>query len=181
MSDVIDWSKAPEGYPIWIQGKDSYYSSGWHRELSDRYQSPTGRYYMKRDCAVFTVHTRPQPTPWSGEGLPPVGTVCEVVNCNHDFTKQFNGARVEIILNDGDLAVFRVLGFLDDLKPRYHALIASKFRPIRTPEQIAADELDNRAHDLFRIAWPETHSWGDLSPHWQEAFCRLADSGYRKP
>jgi len=191
MSDVIDWSKAPEGYPLWLedlQATNSLDQSGWHRDDGDRYTDTGGRYWPKRDIAAYKVHTRPQPTPWSGEGLPPVGLTVRIpedMACGNEFLEQFEGLTVEIVghtENDINtpLAIFR---YKLDGSYHYHALCGDNgnFEPIRTPEQIAADERDNRAHDLFRIAWPETHSWRDLSPHWQEAFYRLADSSYRKP
>lgn len=144
MSDAIDWSKAPEGYPIWIQGKDSYYASGWHRELSDRYQCPSGVYYMKRDSAVFTVHTRPQPTPWSGEGLPPVGMVCgHVVSGDKDypFTEWAGGDKLEVIAHREVCGVMLPIVF----NLRHNTATAIQphlLKPIRTPEQIAADERE---------------------------------------
>jgi hypothetical protein len=142
----IDWSKAPEGYPIWITDPDNIIAPAWHKETTTKYIDLDGGFWNKL-YGGFTVHIKP--STWNGTGLPPVGTVCEVYGCNHDFTTQFNCKRVEIILNDGELAVFRVLGFLDDLKPRYHALIACKFRPIRTPEQIAEDERGRRVRQCF--------------------------------
>lgn len=135
MSDVIDWSKAPEGYPLWIEGFDSCYASGWYRELSDRYQSTHGTYYIKRDAGYFTVHERPQPAKWNGEGLPPVGVVLEV---NPDKA----GWRKSVIsyVGDGFIAWMQVG---DLIVPEYGAFIDDcEFRPIRTPEQIAADERE---------------------------------------
>lgn len=74
----IDWSKAPEGFPLWIEdlrpecGGDM---GGWHREESDRFVALDGTYWSKGDdMSGFKVHRQPQ---WDGEGLPPVGVVCE--------------------------------------------------------------------------------------------------------
>lgn len=176
--DEIDWSKAPEDYPIWVEdlmhGEKSH---GWHKESEGRWVDPLGLYWEKSaaERGNCRAHYRPEPTPsWSGEGLPPVGTVCEAKWGRNGWSRcvvfahkpNANGGTDVLVDVDGDWTFFD--------KP-------SMFRPIRTPEQIAADERDKAAHELFRSAWPETHSWGDLSPHWQEAFYRLADAGYRKP
>lgn len=76
-----------------------------------------------------------KPILWNGEGLPPVGTVCEsewpdkewheVIILAHDF-------------HDGEeRAVYRRT---IDGEDSYFGDMAHAFRPIRTSEQIAADE-----------------------------------------
>lgn len=173
MSDAIDWSKAPEGYPIWIQGKDSYYASGWHRELSDRYQCPSGVYYMKRDSAVFTVHTCPQQTQWSGEGLPPVGVVCE-------FKSPSSGGwlKARIIFVSAWTVVLYV--FFEHDEHCYSVSAFEKgnlqFRPIRTPEQIAADERELFARTLtFEMGKDPIDA-----PNAMNQARKMYDLGYRK-
>jgi len=171
MSEVIDWSKAPEGYPIWIQGKDSHYASGWHRELSDRYQSPTGRYYMKRDFAVFTVHTCPQPAPWSGECLPPVGMCVEAywpkdtVPAWLPFKLQYISKTHVIAEAAGKERHYQRSDF-DRERPQ--------FRPIRTHEQIAQHEKTLAVERMSLIV-------GDIDtvPTWTDALSTLYDAGLR--
>lgn len=76
----------------------------------------------------------PRPAPqWNGEGLPPIGLVCEVDNPHepgewHECT---------ILVHDGEIAVF---GCCNGYPYVYDGQSADSFRPIRTPEQIAADE-----------------------------------------
>lgn len=181
----IDWSKAPEGYPVWVEdlmhGEKSH---GWHKQSEGRWVDQLGRYWEKSavERGNCRAHYRPEPTPsWSGEGLPPVGVVCEAAIPHASGP---NNERSFIWIEGSVIAYYEIKGktyaWFAEADGFYPPSIL-EFRPIRTPEQIAADERDKAAHDLFRTAWPETHSWGDLSPHWQEAFYRLADAGYRKP
>lgn len=173
----IDWSKAPEGAEYagtMANGAPEVF----YRDIDDLgcYYAHIGNKWSHKKSAPSNQPLIPRPTPsWSGEGLPPVGTVCEVSGCNHDFTKQFNGAKVEVILNDGDLAVFRVLGVLDDLNTQYHALIACKFRPVRTPSQIAADERESAVKEMLEAAGYEKGT------AWHRMALAIYDAGYRKP
>lgn len=85
---------------------------------------------------------------WNGEGLPPVGTVCEVVGLGtgtlpRSLETWIDGDKVECIAHvamqgaDHVSAVFfnkRAFGFA--------SLRGDCFRPIRTSKQIAAEERD---------------------------------------
>ena len=168
MSEQIDWSKAPEGYPVWIQGADTNFTSGWYRELFDRYESQKGTYYMKRDSSFFTANYRPTTPSWSGEGLPPVGVVCEV---NPDKA----GWRKSVIsyVGDGFIAWLQVG---DLIVPEYGAFIDDcEFRPIRTPEQIAADEREAAIQEMLTgTPWPGSDIARRVCEH-------VYDAGYRKP
>lgn len=77
---------------------------------------------------------------WNGEGLPPVGTVCEFYDC-----EAWSEVRVKFI---GDkYAVLQNLNF--DIERVYCvADKPSKFRPILTPEQIEAERRE-RVCDCF--------------------------------
>jgi hypothetical protein len=168
MSDVIDWSKAQEGYPIWIQGVSGGFVSGWYRELSDRYESPRGTYYMKRDAKYFTARTRPQQTPWSGEGLPPVGAVCEY-RWNGGNWKQVTVFAIKTLASGGQCALFDI-----GIKDWSWSNNPEMFRPIRTPEQIAADE---READIDKLTVLLDSDRGRAMRLIAEA---IYDAGYRK-
>lgn len=74
---------------------------------------------------------------WTGEGLPPVGTVCEVDYCE-------SWQRCEVVAHFrqrcGMVAAFTV-DLVDGAKS-LDAFGSESFRPIRTPEQIAAEERE---------------------------------------
>ncbi|MCV0420096.1 MAG: hypothetical protein K5804_17785 [Microbacterium sp.] len=84
------------------------------------------------------------PLPWSGFGLPPVGSVCEVDNPHspgewHECT---------ILVHDGEIAVF---GYCNGYPYVYDGQSADGFRPIRTAEQIAAEERNDAINKIVAI------------------------------
>lgn len=107
---------------------------------------------------------------WTGEGLPPVGTVCEVIypGYSNERFDRFVGHSVTIVAHDvidaEPVAVFRmpVNGRADEQD--YHALVAKCFRPARTPEQIAAEEALREIEILYSEGGPAA----------------VFDAGYRK-
>lgn len=125
----IDWSKAPEGYPLWIEdlhperGGDE---SGWHNE---NLESPDGSYWD--DCdegSHFRIHRKPEP--WNGEGLPPVGTVCE---WKEKTGFQWVAATV-LFISESSVVLQRSDGFEWQMLTK-----RTVFRPILTMQQIAAE------------------------------------------
>ena len=160
MSEVIDWSKAPEGWDVFIKG--GFYS-GFYRDAGDRYERENGYYRLKNDEAAYTVFRRP----WSGEGLPPVGVVCEAKSMARGSERDWFKASVlyssayTIVLDDYQAGEFVA----------HPATL--QFRPIRTPEQIAAGEREAAILDMERICRSGDFGSGGLAA--------LYDAGYRKP
>lgn len=114
---------------------------------------------------------------WDGSGLPPVGCQCEIDPTveHHEYYARHAGRQALIVAHDvgryGDpIAVYRVVA--DDGYNEYHGLTSGKnnFRPIRTPEQIAAEEREKAVVEMKRV-W----SGSENSP-----FYALYDAGYRK-
>lgn len=71
----IDWSKVPEGFPLWLEGtnEDHRKHSGWYRDAGQVFEgSHGGQWRACREGQFFTIHRKPAPAAWSGEGLPPV-------------------------------------------------------------------------------------------------------------
>lgn len=80
---------------------------------------------------------------WNGEGLPPVGTVCEI-----EQSGEWNRVEVMYLSNCTLLLKFDVDEENDNegaYDPRDPDI---KLRPIRTPEQIAADEREGAIHQM---------------------------------
>jgi hypothetical protein len=152
MSDVIDWSKAPEGWDVFIK---SGFFSGFYRDAGDRYERENGYYRLKEDEADYTVFRRP----WSGKGLPPVGVVCEV-----------DGENVVVVAHhcNGVHAIYAESltdGLLCYGDP-------GEFRPARTTEQIAADERNHAIANIVAQSLGRCDSIGAAY---------IYDAGYRKP
>lgn len=74
--------------------------------------------------------------PWSGEGLPPVGIECEVMHCE-EWTKCQVIAHFD--QRCGPVAAYTV--DIGHGVKQLDACVADQFRPLRTPEQIAAEEI----------------------------------------
>jgi hypothetical protein len=108
-----------------------------------------------------------RPAGWAGEGLPPVGTVCE---CRSTLTGD-DWKEVEI------LAHFKAPGAVAAFVPtsgyrQVAQAIAGCFRPIRSPDQIAAEERKGAIHEMV----DHLKRWTSV----QELCGHLYDAGYRK-
>jgi hypothetical protein len=141
----IDWSKAPEwadihGYvsdiaiPVWV-GNDQYCyvdgrqcgrvfsfygCEGWSREQI--------KGITTRSVDALKAESAPA---WVGVGLPPVGTVCLMLQ--HKCAP----VEVQIRYQDANICVWVETSIAREFcSPDAHKL---EFRPIRTPEQIIAD------------------------------------------
>lgn len=172
----IDWSKAPEGATHFEAARDEsecdvfwrvkdgvalqvWRLIPWKKDPSEQVETFT---YGLKGCDDFDASRAvPRPVSWSGEGLPPVGTVCEwLQGSSHQWE------RIEILAYNGLDAWIR--------QESGRGLIVgniANLRPLRTPEQIAADERENA------ISLMIADSDGCLGP--SEA-SKLYDVGYRK-
>ncbi|MDM9556024.1 hypothetical protein QU926_20640 [Pseudomonas asiatica] len=140
------------------------------------------------EAAYFAIHDhedwiRPGLAPWDGEGPPPVGTVCEVL---------WNESRLEYLktkifgINEHGQPIHR---FEEGPKKyEYQADVlrtdsgTQVFMPLKTPEQIAADEREQEVKDLYY-----TINWGESPEHWSHVgdvrkadYAKAIDAGYRK-
>ncbi|WP_434676187.1 hypothetical protein [Pseudomonas sp. D3-10] len=186
----IDWSKAPPHATHWCPG-NAKMEAGW-------IYNPGGNggefYSCYADKGLehipefpgwqkLRLVPRPSKTAWDGEGLPPVGTVCEVLwsSTTNDYVCCL------VIAHDEGRAVYRFTS--GSRKGEYGADDTSDpfdvptFRPIRTPEQIAAD---NRLHEIrnalsainSKVHFPNDLVGGNILA---AAVAAMIDAGYRKP
>ncbi|HFH2921530.1 hypothetical protein [Pseudomonas aeruginosa] len=140
----IDWSKAPEGATHWEPTGPDFYEGWMKKEGTDWfYWSESGHKWINGflTCDVSadreaTFEARPQEA-WDGHGLPPVGIECEFsLNLG-----SIGWAEGRVIGHDG---VFAVISH----KGEYHPRNENGVRPIRTPEQIAAQEREKAVGDM---------------------------------
>ncbi|SFX16721.1 hypothetical protein SAMN03159390_00596 [Pseudomonas sp. NFACC49-2] len=160
----IDWSNAPEGAEFWSPDSKIFY-----RELDGEFQ----KFSEDRNGWMAAAGKRSdyttliaRPAAWTGEGLPPVGTVCELRA--HKLT-DWSPAKIEFAYRN-----VIVWDWVDE--PSMNGLCTAyahdvETRPLRTPEQIAAEERRTAIKKMQSDA--ECHVYADV-------FGRLYDAGYRK-
>lgn len=201
----IDWSKAPEGATHWDSDMNNRVA-GWMK-LEDgvwywwpakgAFSCPSKWHASLNQHMIKTEGFLERPAPWEGQGLPPIGTVCEWVGCTFapEDPKEPDlhiGDQVTIIAHfkDGefDLAAFT-------FNPQIHNPdrgtawvnqgVHGCFRPIRTPEQIAEEariaELNLMVGAIkdYPCGRHGVDHLTQLKIH-EEACINLYDAGWRK-
>lgn len=170
MESKIDWSKAPEDAEYWcemqffktVNGEWKVWCPGLGSWVNPAYKAPDNFSWWGNAVA------RPTTPSWSGEGLPPVGVVCEVFNrelSNPEWEKcTILFAGKNRFLYDSESCAERC-GYIENLE----------FRPVRTSEQIAEDERERFAQELVAAMG----KGGGPNALYQAR--RMYDLGYRKP
>ena len=173
MESKIDWSKAPEGCIGAFTSKHDFRSVGFSsffvitKRYSD-YGAQAGCSGEDQDGKEYHVFEKywdyhEKPALWSGEGMPPVGVVCMA-----------NGYEVVIVAHhcNGIHAIYaesEVDGLLYYGEP-------NEFRPIRTPEQIAADARRKAIDEMVKALGMDEPGTAEYIR------CGLIyDAGFRKP
>lgn len=173
MSTEIDWSKAPEGATHW-DSRGNACSIGFMkpglRKNEWEYFGCGGHWvlYGVADSELLEdMVTRP--TPWSGEGLPPVGTVC-----NASFAGIDQGlVRVEYM---GKNAC--VLYSLERHEEQCSMVWRYVFSPVKTPEQIEAEQRREAIADMVYSGCGADKDGNNTTAF---ILCGLLyDAGYRK-
>lgn len=156
---MIHWDKAPA---------DATHA---HPEALDPWRKVTGDYaemwYRGRWVSVIGPATGqyvPRPIAWTGEGPPPIGTECEA--------RHPRGAwlAVKVVHREGRSSCCVCV------EKNGRIWWSSAFRPIRTPEQIAAAERESQI-DAIRKAAIGQYTQHGIS--W-DAATAIYDAGYRK-
>ncbi|HCA7769791.1 TPA: hypothetical protein MX426_004517 [Pseudomonas aeruginosa] len=141
----IDWYTAPEGATHW-EPRGSLYREGWMKKVGNKwsYWAEGRKAWISETsaCSVSaereaTFEARPKEA-WDGQGLPPVGITCE--------SWRSGVRRIVKILGHGDEYIFvreddgrEILLSIGD---------GREFRPLRTPEQIAAEEREKAIEEM---------------------------------
>ncbi|MBA1179582.1 hypothetical protein G7008_03610 [Pseudomonas psychrotolerans] len=181
----IDWSKAPEGATHFEAARDEseidvfwrvkdgvalqvWRLIPWRQDPGEQVETFT---YGPKGCDDFDASRAvPRPVSWFGEGLPPVGTVCEY-NLGGEWVEVEVFAHRPSDANSGTDAIF-------DIKPSaswMYSCRPERFRPLRSPEQIAAEEREKAAKQLCVDAGSPELTAGQMAIAY-----RLYDAGYRK-
>ncbi len=165
----IDWNTAPEGATHW-EPRGSLYLAGWMRKVGNKWSywaegrkvwvsgTPGCNVSAEREA---TFEARPQEQ-WDGQGLPPAGAKC-LTNRN-DFLREVT------ILCHGKTRTF----VFDHVSQEEICLVLKNrvFLPIRTPEQIAAEEREKAVGDMAMSIQGVPYQYPTLYA--------LYDAGYRR-
>lgn len=184
MSTEIDWSKIHPQQRKDVPALTTHFAVGTHDhsfvKLPDRYiwapaykcWHPMSKidyqdWFFDRLIPIEQYESL-IPNQWQGEGLPPVGTVCEF-KAGHSQFPELSWTEVRIVSHDnqGDrnFAVFAsVSGYGGCSDP-------ADFRPLRTPEQIATEERAKLIAELYNVITGPGDCWAKAA--------RAIDAGYR--
>jgi len=170
----IDWNEAPEGATAWDarpHAEKTWMRRNWRPNRGWDYWGINHWIHygeIPEEQERQMIH-RPLQQPWNGEGLPPVGTVCEVKGCISHYLKW------------NKVTVFAVRGytvFFDMEDGRWGQTDSHEFRPLRTPEQRAAEE---RAKAIEAMAESSLYGHYAFTSAQAKIACTvLYDAGYRK-
>ncbi len=173
----IDWSNAPEGATHFLPEQDS---RGW---VSCWYKNVAGTWFARNEydrewnmdndyLEDFVPLLIEREKPWTGEGLPPAGTVCEVKGCMGHYLQW---EKVTVFAVRGKTVMF------DMEDGRWGQTDSHDFRPIRTPEQIAADERESAVTEMKQcFDSVSDHLMPTSNKYLETLFGALHDAGYRK-
>lgn len=172
----VDWSKAPEGATHWMPETEHWRNGFWKRDGDVNYYF-TGVAWRRSTNNPFdeqNIVKRPAAPQWSGEGLPPVWTVCMVYPHNTLWGfRSTSGHRRKILAYHGD---FVWLGN-DCMALESTRIDKVDFKPLRTPEQIAAEEREKAIKAMVDVLQVSDN----LSGTAEYIVCGiLHDAGYRK-
>ena len=150
------WKQVGDDTYLWLPARDEWCWMG-------RNALPASAIPIKRD----------EPVAWGGKDLPPAGTVCEMHH--QSWADELWEPRKILFISTRHV----VTSGPDDDDERISYTGALLFRPIRTPEQIAAEE--RRGH----IATLVQHICADGAfdvdgPEVAAAAAKIYDAGYRK-
>ncbi|MBG6848553.1 hypothetical protein [Pseudomonas aeruginosa] len=173
----IDWNTAPEGATHW-EPRGIVFGEGWMKKVGNEWSYWLEGSEVWADCFVSaereaTFEARPQEA-WDGQGLPPVGIEAEVIWDGADIAY----FRAKILAHDEDRVVFRWCE--GESKGQYGSYavlnfgILPTFRPLRTPEQSAAEEREKAVGDMAMsiqgvpYQYPTLYALFDAGYHRQE-------------
>lgn len=153
----IDWSKAPEGatHGRYVENLTPDFYRVHEGSLQFWWLHSVWKLCPWRTINDASMVARPSATQWTGpaDGLPPVGIDCEFCRID-DLQKESleDGALVTIIAHYKNQQGIDVAAFTYDVNDirDVESAIAKCFRPIRTPEQLAAEAREKAIDELVR-------------------------------
>lgn len=184
MANKINWELSPRDAEAGCPPRPGFHAA-WYKKDKEgqvwQFCQENGWAWMAgRTDFPLGYELRPNPKhvhkltigPWDGEGLPPVGITVEA-HIDHSWVS------AEVLAHgvDGEdeVAVLQV-------GSRIKTKTFTGVRPIRTPEQIAAEEREKAVKELFfTINWQSSEAeWDAISNDRKCDYAKAIDAGYRK-
>ena len=159
----VDWSKAPEGATHWMPESRHWREGFWKREGDANYFFEGGEWAFSgaKPFGHPALVERPAAPQWNGEGLPPVGASVEW------FSPVYGWLGGRVVGHDGTVAVI-------SQNDGYTGCHLHEVRPIRTPEQLAAEAREKAIDEMVSVS-------PLIDGEWSKLVCTaLYDAGYRK-
>lgn len=176
----IDWNKAPEDTTHYGPKTEEFNEhwfrvepaiAGWSMWHNGKWISVGALKKERFDTLVS------RPSEWTGEGLPPVGTELEVGFACEDFEIWHKGLCVAVGEDPEGRTDFCVVKV--GKKIAMYTTEAKRMRPIRTAEQIAAEEREQAASDLFSSLCPDG-KWHKFPEEGKAVYRSAIAAGWRK-
>lgn len=170
MSKQIDWSKAPEGATHWEMEREDVNESWMKLEFGQWYywgEAKGGFLWMDagKEAGARLSGMIKRPEYPLCVGLPNAGAECEVTTDGGN-----NWRKTSILFSDDCMILLEDYCLLRSADPCVY------FRPIRTPEQIAADERSKAIDEMVKALGMDDPGTAEYIR------CGLIyDAGYRKP
>lgn len=120
---------------------------------------------------------------WDGEGQPPAGFECEVIEGElvtwEEGEKHLIGKRVLVHASFFNGCDQPMTAFEIPSTNKCYVILSRLLRPIKTPEQIEAEEREQDAQALFELINPEG-KWHKFDNHGKDRYRAAVAAGYRK-
>ena len=167
---IIDFSAAPEGATHYNPKARTVF---WYKKTRMGFdQLKAGRWTKSHDKqsvidGLVAIHAND----WDGEGLPPVGTVCEGID---GCSRWIKCRIIHHTIQDPPRAM-AVWGVDESAGAFFHG-----YRPILTAEQrAAAEEREKTARELFELVNPEG-KWHKFDDNGKARYLAAIDAGFGK-
>lgn len=179
----IDWSKAPNnctGALVALPHNVHFPKITYALHISKEGTQMTGESCDGRMLCAYSDLWEyvERPKTWTGEGLPPVGTVCLLSGKTPTLDPihpQWAGSEVKIYAHFKTDQGRELAAYVSEDHMKGGVGVEKLFIPIRTAEQIAAEERKTAVMEIVDLI-----GWDRSSPEARYAAERVYDGGYRK-
>lgn len=164
----IDWSKAPADA---THGRITTADVDFYKRSSSGewvYMNAQDKWEIAYLANESNCEERPKAATWTGEGLPPIGAVCEWRDDDSGGWQV-----VELMYLSKVTALLRFPNVPGDCEGAYSPGDC-QFRPFRTPEQVAAGQREKSVKEMQAVV--KSAELGYMN-----GLYALYDAGYRKP